>query len=176
MALRILGELLAPLLICSALIAASLRGVDVYDALCAGTRKGLETAVKILPPLLVLYPVIYLLRASGLAELLGRLLAPLLGFLGVPPETGLLMLLRPLSGSGAMSEAARIMETAGPDSLAGRTAAVMLGSSETTFYVVAVYFSAAGVKNSRWAIPAALCADLACFLSSAWICRALWGG
>ena len=175
MALRILGELLAPLLICSALIAASLRGVDVYDALCAGARKGLETAVKILPPLLVLYPVIYLLRASGLAELLGRLLAPLLGFLGVPPETGLLMLLRPLSGSGAMSAAAEIMADSGPDSLAGRTAAVMLGSSETTFYVVAVYFSAAGARNSRWAIPAALCADLVCFLSSAWICRALWG-
>ena len=175
MALRILGELIAPLLLCSALIAASLRGVDVYDALCAGARRGLETAVKILPPLLVLYPAIYMLRASGLPELLERFLAPTLRALGVPPETGLLMLLRPLSGSGALSAAAEILAESGPDSLAGRTAAVMLGSSETTFYVVAVYLSAAGVKNSRWAIPAALCADLACFLSSAWICRALWG-
>ena len=85
------------------------------------------------------------------------------------------MLLRPLSGSGALSAAAEIIGQAGADSLAGRTAAVMLGSSETTFYVAAVYLSAAGVKKSRWAIPAALCADLACFLSSAWVCRMLWG-
>ena len=68
-----------------------------------------------------------------------------------------------------------LIERCGPDSLTGRTAAVMLGSSETTFYVAAVYLTAAGVKNSRWAIPAALCADLACFLSAAWICRFLWG-
>lgn len=175
MALKTLGALTAPLLICCAMLAAALRGVDVYDAMVTGARRGLKTAVDILPALLVLFPAVYLLRASGLPELLNRLLAPLLEALGVPPETTLLMLLRPISGSGAMSAAAEIIAGAGPDSLAGRTAAVMLGSSETTFYVVAVYFSAAGVKNSRWAIPAALCADLACFLSSACVCRLLWG-
>ncbi len=175
MALKSLGALVAPLLICCALLTALLRGVDVYDALLTGARRGLKTAVDILPALLVLYPAIYLLRASGLPELLGRVLSPLLEALGVPTETGLLMLLRPLSGSGAMSVASEIIARCGPDSLPGRTAAVMLGSSETTFYVVAVYFSAAGVKHSRWAIPAALCADLACFLSSAWVCRLLWG-
>ena len=175
MALKDLGALVAPLLLCSALLAASLRGVDVYEALCAGARKGLDTAGKILPPMLALFPALYLLRASGLAEGLSRLLSPLLLRLGVPPETGILMLLRPLSGSGALSAAAEIIRQAGPDSLTGRTAAVMLGSSETTFYVAAVYLSAAGVKKSRWAIPAALCADLACFLSSAWLCRMLWG-
>ena len=175
MALKELGALAAPLLLCSAMLAAALQGVDVYDALCTGAKKGLETARKILPPLIALFPAIYLLRASGLAEGVSRLLAPGLLRLGVPPETGILMLLRPLSGSGALSAAAEIIQRAGPDSLTGRTAAVMLGSSETTFYVTAVYFSAAGVKRSRWAIPAALCADLACFLSSAWVCRLLWG-
>ena len=175
MALKELGALLAPLLLCGALLTASLRGVDVYEALCTGARKGLDTAGKILPPLLALFPAIYLLRASGLAEGLSRLLSPLLLRLGVPPETGILMLLRPLSGSGALSAAAEIIGQAGADSLAGRTAAVMLGSSETTFYVVAVYLAAAEVRGSRWAIPAALCADLACFLSSAWVCRLLWG-
>ena len=95
--------------------------------------------------------------------------------MGIPQETSLLMLVRPLSGSAAMSAANDIMTLYGADSLIGRTAAVMLGSSETTFYVIAVYFSAANVKESRWAIPAALIADLACFLSSAWICRLLWG-
>ena len=129
MALKDLGALLAPLLLCGALLTASLRGVDVYEALCTGARKGLDTAGKILPPLLALFPAIYLLRASGLAEGLSRLLSPLLLRLGVPPETGILMLLRPLSGSGALSAAAEIIGQAGADSLAGRTAAVMLGSS-----------------------------------------------
>ena len=175
MALKDLGALVAPLLVCCAMLAAAHRGVDVYDALLTGARRGMKTAVDILPAMLVLFPAIYLLRASALPELLSRWLAPLLDFLGVPAETAPLMLLRPLSGSGALSVAAEIISRCGPDSLPGRTAAVMLGSSETTFYVAAVYCSAVGVKHSRWAIPAALCADLACFLSSAWICRVLWG-
>ena len=175
MALSELAALTAPLLLCAALIAAAFRGVDAYDALRTGAEKGLRTALEILPALAALFPAVYLLRASGLPEGLGALLSPAFRALGIPQETGLLLLLRPLSGSAALSEAARIMETAGPDSLAGRTAAVMMGSSETTFYVAAVYLAAAGVKRSRWAIPAALCADLACFLSSAWVCRLLWG-
>ena len=175
MALKSLGALTAPLLICCALLTAALRGVDVYDALLTGARRGLRTAMEILPALLALFPAVYLLRASGLPAALSGLLAPVLNRLGVPPETTVLMLLRPISGSAALSAASELIARCGPDSLVGRTAAVMLGSSETTFYVVAVYFSAAGVKRSRWAIPAALCADLACFLSSAWACRLLWG-
>ena len=98
----------------------------------------------------------------------------LLRRLGVPPETSLLMLLRPLSGSAAMAISTELMQRYGADSLIGRTAAVMIGSSETTFYVLAVYGAAAGIRRTRWIIPAALCADLVCFLSSAWICRLLW--
>ena len=75
----------------------------------------------------------------------------------------------------ALAAAADLIRSAGPDSLPGRTAAVMIGASETTFYVAAVYLTAAGVRDSRWAIPAALCADLTCYLSAAWICRRLWG-
>ena len=124
----------------------------------------------------MLFPAIYLLRASGLPELLERLLAPVFKALGIPVETSLLMLLRPVSGSTALSVSAELIARYGADSLVGRTAAVMmLGSTETTFYVLAVYFGACGIRHSRWAIPAALCADLACFLSSAWICRILWG-
>ena len=170
-----LMSLFAPLLIVCALLAGTVRGVDVYEALLSGARKGLDVLLQILPALLVLFPAVYLLRASGLPEGLARLLAPVLERLGVPPETTLLMLLRPLSGSAALSAGEDIIRRCGPDSLTGRTAAVMLGSSETTFYVVAVYLSAAGVKRSRWAIPAALTADLVCFLSSAWACRLLWG-
>jgi spore maturation protein B len=174
-ALSTLAPLAVPGLVLLGMLAARRSGADVYEALCAGAKKGLETTLSIAPALLALFPAVWLLRASGLPELLGALLDPLLSRLGIPGETALLLLLRPLSGSGALSAAADIIAHYGPDSLVGRTAAVMLGSSETTFYVVAVYFSAAGVKESRWAIPAALCADLMCFLSAAWVCRWFWG-
>lgn len=175
MALKALAPLAAPGLVLLGMLAAWAGGADVYDAVTAGARRGLETTLAVAPALLALFPAVYLLRASGLPELLSGALDPLLGRLGIPGETALLLLLRPLSGGAALSAAADILARAGPDSLVGRTAAVMLGSSETTFYVVAVYFSAAGVRESRWAVPAALCADLACWLSAAWICRVLWG-
>ena len=167
-------DLTAPLIISCVFLCAAIQGVDIYSAMVEGAKNGLKVCADILPALLVLFPAIWLLRASGLPELLSRLLSPILDALGIPADTTLLMLLRPISGSGALSAAAELIERFGPDSLVGRTAAVMIGSSETTLYVSAVYFAAAGVKNSRWAIPAALCADLVCFVSSAWICRLLW--
>ncbi len=167
---------LTPLLLLALLsLYALLRGCDVYAALLDGAKKGLRLSLTLAPALVLLFALIACLRASGLSELLGSLLSPLLARLGVPEETVLLMLLRPLSGSGALAAASELIGRCGADSLIGRTAAVMLGSSETTFYVVAVYFSAADVRDTRWAIPAALCADLACFLSAAWISRMIWG-
>lgn len=151
------------------------KGIDLYAAMVKGAKKGLHLMADILPALIVLFPVIAFFRASGVPYMLESFLSPVFNALGIPPETSLLMLVRPLSGSAAMSAANEIMMQYGADSLIGRTAAVMLGSSETTFYVIAIYFSAAKVKNSRWAIPAALMADLACFISSAWVCRILWG-
>lgn len=168
-------NLLAPMIIASVMLYAASRGTDIYSCMLKGANKGLQLTIQLLPALCVLFSAIYLLKSSGLPELLGRITGPFLSLIGIPSETGLLMLLRPLSGSGALAVASDIIESFGPDSLTGRTAAVMIGSSETSLYVIAVYFAAAGVKKTRWAIPAALCADLACFLSSAWICRLLWG-
>ena len=154
---------LTPLLLLGFLcLYARLRGCDVYQALLDGADKGLRLTLELMPALVLLFALIHTLRA-------------LLRRLGVPEETALLMLLRPLSGSGALAVASELIARFGADSLIGRCAAVMIGSSETTFYVIAVYFSAAGVRETRWAIPAALCADLACFFSAAWICRLLWG-
>ena len=101
---------------------------------------------------------------DNLLDALTDLLAPLLRAAGLPPETAGLMLLRPLSGSGALAFATELIRRWGPDSLQGRVAAVMLGGTETTFYVVSVYFGAAGIRRTRHAIPAALAADLAGFL------------
>lgn len=151
------------------------KGVDVYSTLCRGASKGLDVLRHMLPALVCLFPVIWLFRASSLPDMLSRAFSPLFAFLGIPEETSLIMLLRPLSGSGALAAASDIISIHGADSLVGRTAAVMLGSSETTFYVIAVYLSAAGIRDSRWALWAALAADLACFVSSAWVCRLFWG-
>ncbi len=144
------------------------RGVDVYAALLKGAEAGLRVLLRILPALVCLLPAVAMLRQSGAIDAFTALLAPLLKAVGIPPETAALMLLRPISGSAALAAAGEIIPAAGADSLVGRTAAVMLGSTETTFYVLSVYFGAAGVKKSRHAVPAALCADAAGFLAAAW--------
>lgn len=108
-------------------------------------------------------------------EAVGRLLAPLLEGLGIPPETAALLLIRPVSGSGALAVGSELMAAHGPDSYIGRVAAVMLGSTETTFYTIAVYFGSAGVRKTRYAIPAALCADLAGFAAAAFAVRLVFG-
>lgn len=151
------------------------RRVDVYDALVHGAGDGLGVLIKIVPPLIGLLTAVYMLRASGALELLGEALAPALTAIGVPPETVALLLVRPVSGSAALGVGADLINTYGPDSAVGRTAAVMLGSTETTFYTIAVYFGAAGVNKTRYAIPAALCADLVGFVAAAWAVRLCFG-
>ena len=116
-----------------------------------------------------------MLRASGAAELLSKLLAPVFSFCGIPPETALLVLIRPLSGSAALAVGAELMTQYGPDSLIGRTVAVMLGSTETTFYTIAVYFGAVGITKTRYAVPAAMCADLTGFLAAVWAVNLVFG-
>ena len=125
--------------------------------------------------LAALLTAVYMLRASGAMDALAAALAPVLGLLGIPPETAALLLVRPVSGSGALAVGSQIMEQYGPDSAVGRTAAVMLGCSETTFYTVAVYFGAAGIRRTRYTIPAALTADLAAFVAAAWAVRLCFG-
>lgn len=107
----------------------------------------------------------------GLSRRLGRLFRPVLEGLGIPPETAVLLLVRPVSGSGALAVGSQLMEQYGPDSYIGRVAAVMLGCSETTFYTVAVYYGAAGIRRTRHTIPAALAADAAAFIAAAWAVR-----
>ena len=150
------------------------RRVDVYDALVTGAGDGLGVLIKIVPPLIGLLTAVSMLRASGALELLGEALSPLLTALGIPPETVALLLVRPVSGSAALGVGAELISTYGPDSLIGRTAAVMLGSTETTFYTIAVYFGAAGIARTRYAVPAALCADLAGFVAASWAVRLLF--
>ncbi len=153
--------LLLPALMLLAALPSLFRGREVYTPLTEGFREGLGTVYRIFPPVAATLTAVYMLRASGGLEAMTELLSPLLRALGIPPEAGGLLLLRPLSGSGALAFASELISRFGPDSHAGRYAAVMLGSTETTFYTVSVYFGAAGIRRTRHAIPAALVSDLA---------------
>ena len=165
---------LAPLLLAFTAVYGMSRKVNVYDQLSQGAKEGLEVLLGIVPNLVGLMTAVYMLRASGLMELLGSLLAPLLEKIGIPPETAALLFIRPVSGSGALAIGSELMAAHGPDSYVGRVTAVMLGSTETTFYTIAVYFGAAGVKKTRYAIPAALIADLTGFMAAAFAVRLLF--
>ena len=135
----------------------------VYSLLSEGGREGFQVLISIVPSLVLLLTLISMLRASGAPELLGKALSPLFSLLGIPPETALLVLIRPISGSAALAVGADLMARYGPDSLIGRTAAVMLGSTETTFYTITVYCGASGIQKTRYTLPAALIADLTGF-------------
>ena len=172
--MELLFTMIVPLTIAAVALYGAGRRVDVYAALVRGAASGLETLARIVPALIGLLAAVYMLRASGALEWAAQALAPLMESIGLPPELLPLMLVRPVSGSAALGVGSELIARFGPDSTLGRTAAVMLGSTETTFYTVAVYFSAVGVTRSRYAIPAALCADLAGFLASAWAVRLLF--
>lgn len=165
------SALIVPLILALVGVYALIKKVDLYPALIRGAAEGLQTAIKILPPVVTLLSAVYLFRASGAMDLLVRLLTPLTNLLGIPAECAPLGLIRPLSGSAALAAGAELINTHGADSLIGRTAAVMLGSSETTFYVTAVYFGALKLKKTRYAIPAALLADLAGATAAAFAVR-----
>lgn len=164
-------SLLIPLLLAGVTVWGLGQRVDVYAALTDGAAEGLRVLLRIFPNLAALLTAVYMFRASGALDWLTTLLTPVLSAIGIPPETAPLLLIRPLSGSGALAVGSELMESYGPDSAIGRTAAVMLGCTETTFYTIAVYFGAAGIKKLRYTIPAALAADFAGFLAAAWCVR-----
>ena len=172
--MSLLTAMLVPMILAAAALWGCWRRVDVYDALCAGAGDGLKILLRMVPALVALLTAVSMLRASGALELAAQALAPVLTALGIPPETVALLLVRPVSGSAALGVGAELIATYGPDSLIGRTAAVMLGSTETTFYTIAVYFGAAGIVKTRYAVPAALCADLAGFMAAAWAVRVIF--
>ena len=176
LSIEVFYTMLVPLILAGVALYAMSRRVDVYTALVQGAGEGLNTLVRIIPSLIALLAAVHMLRASGALEIAARLLAPLLDRLGIPPETVALMLVRPVSGSAALGVGSELIAAYGPDSYIGRVAAVMLGSTETTFYTIAVYFGAVGITKTRYAVPAALCADLAGFMAAAWAVRVCFGG
>ena len=167
-------DYVVPVLLLTAAVLALRKRENVYDLMLVGAGEGLKILVSLVPALALLLTAVTMLRVSGAVELLSGFLAPAFSVLGIPPETALLVLIRPLSGSAALAVGAELMAEHGPDSLIGRTVAVMLGSTETTFYTISVYFGAAGIKKTRYTIPAALIADFVGFFVASLSVRLFW--
>lgn len=149
---------------------AMIRKVKVYDVFVDGAKEGFDVAVKIIPFLVGILVAIGMFRASGAMDLLTAALRPLMASSGFPAELFPLAILRTLTGSGSLALTTDLIKTYGPDSLIGRMAATMYGSSETTFYVLAVYFGAVQVKRTRHAVPAALIGDIVAAIATVAVC------
>lgn len=152
----------------------AIRRVKVYEVFVEGAKEGFGVSLKIIPYLVAMLVAIGIFRASGALDLLVLLLGPVTDLIGMPAEVLPMALLRPLSGSGSLGLMTELMTTHGPDSLIGVMASTMYGSSETTFYVLAVYFGAVNIRNTRHAVPTGLIADAAGMLTAVWIVNLLF--
>ena len=161
-----MADYLVPGLMVAIALAGLAKKQDISTLMTDGAAEGLKTLLRIVPCLVVRLSGIHMLRASGAMDMLTDFLAPVFGSLGIPKETVPLVLIRPFSGSAALAAGLDIMSTHGADSIVGRTAAIMLGSTETTFYTISVYFGAAGIRKTRYAVPAALVADMVGFCAA----------
>jgi len=164
-----------PLVVAGVPLHALTRKVKVYPVFVEGAKEGFQVAVRVIPPLVAVVVALGMLRASGAMDGLATLLAPLTSRIGIPASVLPMVLVRPLSGGAALGVVADVLRSDGVDSYAGRLVSVMAGSTETTFYVLAVYFGAVGVTRYRQALPAALMADLAGFAASVVAVRFLFG-
>jgi spore maturation protein B len=156
-----MGAWAIPLIILAIVATGYFRKVKVYETFVEGAKEGFNVGVRIIPFLVAILVAIGMLRASGAIDMFVSLLAPALSVVGFPPEAVPMALIRPLSGSGALGVLSELLTTHGPESFIGRLASVMMGSTETTFYVLAVYLGSIGVRRSRHTLAACLTADAA---------------
>lgn len=162
-----------PVIIALVALVGAVRGVKVYEVFVEGAKEGFEVAVRIIPYLVAVLVAVGMVRSAGLLDLVSKALAPVLAWVGVPAETLPMMLVRPLSGSGADGVMVELMKEHGADSVAATTAAVMSGAADTTFYILAVYFGSVGIQRVRHGLWAGLIGDLAGLLAAAWFTQAL---
>jgi spore maturation protein B len=148
--------------------------VKVYEAFVEGAKEGFTVAIRIIPYLVAMLVAIGIFRASGAMDFLTIAINPITSLIGFPAEALTMALMRPLSGSGSLGVMTELMKVNGPDSFIGVLASTMYGSSETTFYVLAIYFGSVNIKRIRHALPAGLLADLAGMLGALFICRLIF--
>ena len=167
-------DYIVPLLLFLCCALALRKKENAYELMLSGAADGLRLLLSIVPTLVLLLTAVSMLRVSGAIEALSGFFRPFMEVIGIPPETAILVLVRPISGSAALAVGAELMAQHGVDSLVGRTAAVMLGSTETTFYTISVYFGAAGISKTRYTVPAALFADFVGFFMASLTVRLLY--
>jgi spore maturation protein SpmA len=171
-----LSRISIPLLLSGFPLYAALRRVKVYEEFIEGAKEGFNVAIRIIPYLVAILVAIGMFRAAGGIDLLSRALAPAMLAVGFPPEMLPLVLMRPLSGSGTLGLFTELVKTHGPDSFLARLGGTIYGSTETTFYVLAVYFGSVAIKRTRHAVVAGLTADFVAVVASVFICRLVFGG
>ena len=163
-----------PLVLLLFLSIALFKRVKVYEKFVEGAKEGFQVGVRIIPYLVAMLVAIAMFRTSGALDILTWMLRPVTELIGMPPEVLPMALMRPLSGSGSIGVMTELMKTYGPDSLIGFISSTMFGSSETTFYVIAVYFGSVNVQKTRYALPAGLTADAIGLIMASLICRAVF--
>jgi spore maturation protein B len=156
-------------------VLAFIKKVKVYEEFIEGAKDGFKVAVTIIPYLVAILVAIGMFRASGAMDLFATLVSPVTNFIGFPPDVLPAAFMRPLSGSGTLGIVTELMTTYGPDSFIGRFASTIYGSTETTFYVLAVYFGAVNIKKSRHAVPSGLMADFVGIMAALFICKLMFG-
>jgi len=174
-AISILSVIAIPALILFIVIYGAIKKVKVYEAFVEGAKEGFNVGVRIIPYLVAMLVAIGIFRASGAMELLASAIAPATRLIGMPAEALPMAIIRPLSGSGALGVMSEIIKSNGPDSLVAKMVSVMMGSSETTFYVLAIYFGSIGISKTRQAVPAGIIADVVAVLMSVWLVNLIFG-
>ncbi len=161
-----INDFIIPIAVIVIILHGAFKGVDVFSEFTDGAKKGFKIVLNITPPLIALLLGINMLKASGGLEILCSFLSPVTAFLKIPEKLAPLTVLSPISGSGSLSMFESILKDVGPDSFTGRCASVIMGSTETTFYTMTVYYASVGIKKSRHTLPCALCADFTSFILS----------
>jgi len=172
--LNLVSRWAIPFLLLTIPLYGALRKVPVYEAFVEGAEEGFTTAVKIIPFLVGMMVAISVFRASGAMDVLGWALTPFTRGLGIPPEVVPLGIMRPLSGSAVLGMASELMKVYGPDSFIGRLSSVMQGTTDTTFFILTIYFGSVGIKKYRYSIVTGLCADITGFVAAVYICHLLF--
>ncbi|MFA6618228.1 MAG: spore maturation protein [Candidatus Neomarinimicrobiota bacterium] len=173
--MNMISVLAIPLIIVIIPIYGYTKGIKVYEEFSEGAKEGFQVALRIIPFLVAIFLAIAVFRSSGAMDILTWILSPVTSMIGMPGEVVPMALMRPLSGSGALGIMSELIKTHGADSFIGRLVSIMMGSTETTFYILAVYFGSISVKQTRHALPAALSADLAGMIASVIVCHAVFG-
>jgi spore maturation protein B len=165
----IISIIAIPALIFFIVIYGIIKKVKIYEAFVEGAKEGFNVGVRIIPYLVAMLVAIGVFRAGGAMEILAAILSPITKLIGMPPEALPMAIIRPLSGSGALGVMSDIIKTHGPDSLIGKMVSIMMGSSETTFYVLAVYFGSVGISRTRQAVLGGIIVDIVSVVTSVFL-------